>query len=330
MDMEVKREKPYYALDYYLREQFGEKIYKVALNAGMTCPNRDGTIGQGGCIFCSAGGSGDFAGDVHESITRQIEQGIAGTAKFHAGGYIAYFQAFTNTYAPAERLEALFTEAISHKQIVVLSVATRPDCLSEEVIALLARIQKKKPVWVELGLQTIHEATAAYIRRGYPLKCFTDAVKRLRLAGISVIVHVILGLPGESREQILETIHFLNQCDIQGVKLQLLHVLRGTDLAEEYEAGRFSVLTLEEYTKLVCDCIACLRPDIVIHRITGDGPKDLLIAPMWSTKKRKVMNEIHHQLKLKGITQGCMWKQPQERTEAAMEENTDVGTIDII
>ncbi len=308
MGMEVKREKPYYALDYYLREQFGEKIYKVALNAGMSCPNRDGTIGRGGCIFCSAGGSGDFAGDVHKSITDQIEQGIAGTAKFRAGGYIAYFQAFTNTYAPVQRLEAVFTEAISHEKIVLLSVATRPDCLSPEVVALLSRLNRRKPLWVELGLQTIHEETAAYIRRGYPLKCFTDGVAALRKAGISVIVHVILGLPGESREQMLETIRFLNECDIQGIKLQLLHVLEGTDLATDYRAGRFEVLSMEEYTALVCDCIGHLRPDIVVHRITGDGPKDLLIAPLWSTGKRKVMNEIHHQMKVGHITQGCMRK----------------------
>ncbi len=330
MGMEVKREKPYYALDYYLRQEFGEKVYKVALNAGMSCPNRDGTIGRGGCIFCSAGGSGDFAGDVHKSITDQIEQGIAGTAKFRAGGYIAYFQAFTNTYAPAERLRTVFTEAISHEKILLLSIATRPDCISDETIELLTELNRQKPVWVELGLQTIHEATAAYIRRGYGLDCFTDAVARLRRAGIAVIVHVILGLPGETREQMLQTIAFLNGCDIQGIKLQLLHVLEGTDLAADYRAGAFQVLDMEEYTALVCDCIAHLRPDIVIHRITGDGPKDLLIAPLWSTAKRKVMNEIHHQMKVRSITQGCMWKQPQEVSRAAMEEGTDVGTIDTI
>lgn len=328
--MEVKREKPYYALDYYLRQEFGEKVYKVALNAGMSCPNRDGTIGRGGCIFCSAGGSGDFAGDVHKSIAAQIEQGIAGTAKFRAGGYIAYFQAFTNTYAPVERLRTVFTEAISHDKILLLSIATRPDCLSHEIIELLVELNQQKPVWVELGLQTIHEETAAYIRRGYRLECFTDAVSRLRQAGIPVIVHVILGLPGENREQMLQTIAFLNSCDIQGIKLQLLHVLEGTDLAADYRAGRFQVLTMDAYTSLVCDCIGHLRPDIVVHRITGDGPKDLLIAPLWSTAKRKVMNEIHHQMKVRNITQGCMWKQPQEESRAAMEEDTDVGTIDTI
>lgn len=303
--MEITREKPYYSLDYYLREQFGEKVYKVALNAGMTCPNRDGHIGTGGCIFCSAGGSGDFAGDVHKSITEQIEQGIAGTSKFHAEKYIAYFQAFTNTYAPMERLEAVYTEAMAHEKIAAVSIATRPDCLSDEVIGLLVRLNRQKPVWVELGLQTIHERTAEYIRRGYPLSCFESAVQRLSQAGITIIVHVILGLPGESREEMLETISYLNTQPIQGVKLQLLHVLQGTDLAADYAAGKFEALTMETYVQLVCDCIGRLRRDIVVHRITGDGPKDILIAPLWSTAKRKVMNEIHHQMKQQGISQGC-------------------------
>ena len=300
-----KREKPYYALDYYLREQFGGKVYKVALNAGMSCPNRDGTIGYGGCIFCSAGGSGDFAGDVHRTMTDQIAQGIEGTKKFKAERYIAYFQAFTNTYAPIERLEAVYKEAIVHEQIAALSIATRPDCISEEVIALLTELNTQKPVWVELGLQTIHEQTAQYIRRGYGLDCFAQTVQRLSRAGLTVIVHVILGLPGESREDMLETISYLNHCPIQGIKLQLLHVLQGTDLAAEYEAHAFEVLEFEEYIQLVCDCIGYLRSDIVVHRITGDGPKDLLIAPLWSTAKRKVMNAIHHQLRVRSITQGC-------------------------
>lgn len=302
---EIIREKPYYALDYYLREQFGEKVYKVALNAGMTCPNRDGHIGTGGCIFCSAGGSGDFAGDVHKSITEQIEQGITGTSKFHAEKYIAYFQAFTNTYAPIERLEAVYTEAITHERIAAVSIATRPDCLSDEVISLLERLNRQKPVWVELGLQTMHERTAAYIRRGYPIACFESAVERLSKAGIPVIVHVILGLPGETKEDMLETVAYLNRQPIQGIKLQLLHVLQGTDLATDYAAGKFAVLDMDEYVQIVCDCIGTLRSDIVVHRITGDGPKDILIAPLWSTAKRKVMNEIHHQLKLQGISQGC-------------------------
>ncbi len=297
-------EKPYYSLNYYLKQTFHEKIYRVALDAGMTCPNRDGTIGTGGCIFCSAGGSGDFAGDRKESITQQIEHGIQGLKKFHADGYIAYFQAYTNTYAPLSYLKQVYTEAIEHPQVKAISIATRPDCLSDETIALLATLNKKKPVWVELGLQTIHEETARYIRRGYLLECFENAVARLRSKKIEVIVHTILGLPGENREDILETIHYLNRMDIQGIKLQLLHVLEGTDLAKDYRLGNFQVLELEEYVDLVVDCIANLSENIVIHRLTGDGPKDILIAPLWSTSKMQVLNRIHHRLKELGIWQG--------------------------
>ena len=310
-----KREKPYYALDYYLRDQFGGKIYKVALNAGMSCPNRDGTIGYGGCIFCSAGGSGEFAGDVCSSITEQVAQGIAGTKKFKPEGYVAYFQAFTNTYAPIERLEAIYREAMAQEEVVALSIATRPDCISDEVIALLVELNRQKPVWVELGLQTIHERTAQYIRRGYDLDCFAQMTERLARAGLSVIVHVILGLPGESREEMLQTIRYLNRCPIRGIKLQLLHVLQGTGLAAEYAAHRFCVLEFQEYIDLVCDCIGWLRPDIVVHRLTGDGPKELLIAPLWSTGKRKVMNAIHHQLKVRNITQGCFWAEAEGGTK---------------
>lgn len=298
-------EKPYYSLNWYLRQRFGGKIYKVALNGGMTCPNRDGRVGVGGCIFCSAGGSGDFAGNAVDSITRQIEQGIAGTAKFHADGYIAYFQAFTNTYAPVERLRALYIEAIQHPAVVALSIATRPDCLPSEVLALLEQMNRIKPVWVELGLQTIHPETASYIRRGYELSCYEQAVRALRQRGLEVITHVILGLPGEGKEEMLQTIRYLNRQGIQGVKLQLLHVLRGTDLAQDYEAGKFQTLSLEEYVDIVTECIANLSPEIVIHRLTGDGPKELLISPTWSCKKMGVLNEIHHALKIKNITQGC-------------------------
>lgn len=271
----------------------------------MTCPNRDGRVGVGGCIFCSAGGSGDFAGNAVDSITRQIEQGIAGTAKFHADGYIAYFQAFTNTYAPVERLRALYIEAIQHPAVVALSIATRPDCLPSEVLALLEQMNRIKPVWVELGLQTIHPETASYIRRGYELSCYEQAVRALRQRGLEVITHVILGLPGEGKEEMLQTIRYLNRQGIQGVKLQLLHVLRGTDLAQDYEAGKFQTLSLEEYVDIVTECIANLSPEIVIHRLTGDGPKELLISPTWSCKKMGVLNEIHHALKIKNITQGC-------------------------
>lgn len=291
-------EKPYHSLDYMLRERFGEKVYKVTLNGGMSCPNRDGKLGTRGCIFCSAGGSGDFAADSSLSITEQIDSQISIlSAKRPIHKYIAYFQAFTNTYAPVEYLEKIFTEALAHPGIAALSIGTRPDCLGKDVIALLSRLNRQKPVWVELGLQTIHEKTAAYIRRGYPLSCFEDAVRRLRSEDIEVIVHTILGLPGESTQDILNTMKYLNHQDIQGIKLQLLHVLRGTDLASDYEKGLFRTYERDEYISLVISCLEHLRPDMVIHRITGDGPKDLLIAPLWASRKREVLNLLHHQMK---------------------------------
>ena len=291
-------EKPYHSLDYMLRERFGEKVYKVTLNGGMSCPNRDGKLGTRGCIFCSAGGSGDFAADSSLSITEQIDRQISLlSAKRPIHKYIAYFQAFTNTYAPVEYLEKIFTEALSHPGIVALSIGTRPDCLGKDVVTLLSRLNRQKPVWVELGLQTIHEKTAAYIRRGYPLSCFEDAVKRLRSEDIEVIVHTILGLPGESTQDILNTMEYLNHQDIQGIKLQLLHVLRGTDLASDYEKGLFCTYERDEYISLVISCLEHLRPDMVIHRITGDGPKDLLISPLWASRKREVLNLLHHQMK---------------------------------
>ena len=291
-------EKPYHSLDYMLRERFGEKVYKVTLNGGMSCPNRDGKLGTRDCIFCSAGGSGDFAADSSLSITEQIDRQISIlSAKRPIRKYIAYFQAFTNTYAPVEYLEKIFTEALSHPGIVALSIGTRPDCLGKDVVTLLSRLNRQKPVWVELGLQTIHEKTAAYIRRGYPLSCFEDAVKRLRSEDIEVIVHTILGLPGESTQDILNTMEYLNHQDIQGIKLQLLHVLRGTDLASDYEKGLFCTYERDEYISLVISCLEHLRPDMVIHRITGDGPKDLLISPLWASRKREVLNLLHHQMK---------------------------------
>ncbi len=291
-------EKPYHSLDYMLRERFGEKVYKVTLNGGMSCPNRDGKLGTRGCIFCSAGGSGDFAADSSLSITEQIDRQISIlSAKRPIHKYIAYFQAFTNTYAPVEYLEKIFTEALSHPGIAALSIGTRPDCLGKDVVTLLSRLNRQKPVWVELGLQTIHEKTAAYIRRGYPLSCFEDAVKRLRSEDIEVIVHTILGLPGESTQDILNTMEYLNHQDIQGIKLQLLHVLRGTDLASDYEKGLFCTYERDEYISLVISCLEHLRPDMVIHRITGDGPKDLLISPLWASRKREVLNLLHHQMK---------------------------------
>lgn len=301
-------EKPYHSLDYMLRDRFGEKVYKVTLNGGMSCPNRDRKIGTRGCIFCSAGGSGDFAADAALSITDQIESQISILSqKRPIHKYIAYFQAYTNTYAPVEYLEKIFTEAISHPKIVALSIGTRPDCLSPEIVALLSRLNKQKPVWIELGLQTIHESTARYIRRGYPLCVFDDAVKRLRKENIEVIVHTILGLPGENTADILETMEYLNHMDIQGIKLQLLHVLRGTDLAADYEKGLFQTYERDEYISLLINCLEHLRPDMVIHRITGDGPKDLLIAPLWASRKREVLNMLHHRMKEEQSYQGRLF-----------------------
>lgn len=290
--------KPYHSLDYMLKERFGEKVYKVTLNAGMTCPNRDGKLGRRGCIFCSEGGSGDFAADTHLSITDQINSQISLlSSKRPIRKYIAYFQAYTNTYAPVTYLEKVFYEALSHPDIVALSIGTRPDCLGPDVLNLLSSLNKIKPVWIELGLQTMHEKTAAYIRRGYPLSCFEDAVYRLRQQEIDVIVHTILGLPGESFQDILTTMKYLNTRNIQGIKLQLLHILKGTDLAFDFQAGNFQALDRDEYLNLVEMCLENLDPSIVIHRVTGDGPKDLLIAPLWASRKREVLNLLHHRMK---------------------------------
>ena len=305
--------KPYHSLDYEMKRRFGTKVYKIALEGGMTCPNRDGTIGTGGCIFCSAGGSGDFAvplqgaaGMTEESVHRQIDLAISRISRkmgSSPGAYIAYFQSYTNT--PVSYLRQLFTAAILHPEIRVLSIATRPDCLPEEVLNLLEELNQIKPVWIELGLQTIHPDTARLIRRGYELDCFTDAKNRLRRRGLEVIVHVILGLPGEDRTQMLETVSWLGSNDIQGIKLQLLHILKGTDLALLYGQTPFPVMSMEEYLDLVIDCVSLLPPEIVIHRITGDGPKNLLIAPLWSANKRLVLNTLTRRFQERGITQGC-------------------------
>ena len=303
-------DKPYHSFDYMLKERFHGKVYKVALNGGMTCPNRDGTLGNRGCIFCSAGGSGDFAGNRQDSITEQIEKQIASIRKKrNADRFIAYFQAYTNTYAPVEYLRKIYTEAISHPNVVAVSIGTRPDCLGEEVLDLLEELNHIKPVWVELGLQSIHEKTARYIRRGYPLSCFNTAVKNLRERNLEVIVHTILGLPYETKENILATMEYLNHMDIQGIKLQLLHVLKGTDLAEDYLAGKFQVYSMEEYLDLLIDCLEHLSPDMVIHRLTGDGPKELLLAPLWSSAKRTVLNTLHQECKARNSYQGKQYKE---------------------
>lgn len=286
-------------------ETFHTKVYKIALNGNMSCPNRDGSIGHKGCIFCSEGGSGDFAGSPSLSITEQIEAGKEKlSGKFKGSSYIAYFQAYTNTYAPVSYLEKLFAEALAHPDVVCLSVATRPDCLDRDKIALLSRLNQVKPVWVELGLQTIHETSAAYIRRGYDLSVFDHAMKLLNEAGLETIVHMIIGLPHESEDMILDTARYIGRCGAKGIKLQLLHVLKNTDLAADYEKGSFQVLSLEDYTHILTEIIKVLPKDMVIHRLTGDGPKKLLIAPLWSADKKNVLNTLNNAFKANNITQG--------------------------
>ena len=298
-------EKRYYSLDYYLKQNFGEKLYKIALNGGCTCPNRDGTCGMRGCIFCSKGGSGDFAAEVTLPICEQLKAGKELVSKKYSGhGYIAYFQAFTNTYAPVSHLRQIFTEAICDPEVKVLSIATRPDCLGPDVLALLQELNQQKPVWVELGLQTIHPETADFIRRGYELSVFEKAVEDLSAIGVTIITHVILCLPGESRDDMLATVNYLNTKPIHGIKLQLLHILKYTDLADIYEQHPFPLPEMDEYFELLGECISQLRPDIVIHRLTGDGPKSLLISPLWTGNKRLVLNAMQKYFRENDIWQG--------------------------
>lgn len=298
-------ERRYYALDYYLKQNFGEKLYKISLNGGCSCPNRDGTCGTRGCIFCSEGGSGDFAASSSLSVADQLAYGKdLVRPKYNGHSYIAYFQAYTNTYAPACHLRRIFTEAISDPEVRILSIATRPDCLSPEILTLLAELNAIKPVWVELGLQTIHERTANWMRRGYPLSVFEQAVHSLHAIGVQIITHVILFLPGESEADMLATIHYLNALPIDGIKLQLLHVLKHTDLADFYRQEPFYIPDMNSYFHLLGKCIASLRPDIVIHRLTGDGPKSLLIAPLWTGNKRLVLNQMQRYLKEQNLWQG--------------------------
>ena len=302
-------DKPYHSLDYELKRQFGQKIYKVSLDGGMSCPNRDGTVGTGGCTFCSQGGSGEFAvgrtgyPDVWEQIEQaktRVHRKISGEGK-----YIAYFQSYTNTYAPVDYLRTLFERAITHPDIVALSVGTRPDCLGDEVVALLKELNGQKPVWVELGLQTIHEKTAERIHRGYRLEVFEDAYRRLKEAGLTVVVHVILGLPGETKEEMLETVDYLGKIPVDGIKLQLLHILKGSQMAAEYEKNPFSLMELEEYLDLILTCVARLPQSVVIHRLSGDGAKTLLIGPAWSANKKLVLNRMMQKFRENGIFQGC-------------------------
>lgn len=295
----------YKTLNDEMKKQFGTKVYKLSLSTGCSCPNRDGTLGYGGCIFCSEGGSGEFAAQT-ESIEKQIaeakhrvEAKFPGNIPPDERRYIAYFQSFTNTYGDVDRLRQIFTAAIQQPEIVALSIGTRPDCLPAEILHMLAALNQIKPVWIELGLQTIHERTARFIRRGYPLSVFEDAYSRLKLAGLTVIVHVILGLPGESQADMLDTIRYLAALypQLDGIKLQLLHILRGTDLEHYYHTHPFHVMELDEYCKLVVACLKLLPPETTVHRITGDGPKRLLVAPLWSGDKKRVLNTLNRYIR---------------------------------
>ncbi len=283
----------------YCRQQFGQKLYKLSLDGGMTCPNRDGMLDTRGCIFCSAGGSGDFTPNRNKPIEEQINEAKEKvSAKYKGDKYIAYFQAYTNTYAPIETLRQIFMPVISRDDIAVLSIATRPDCLSDEVLALLDELNQIKPVWVELGLQTIHEKTADYIRRGYRLAIYDKAIKDLNAIGIHTITHIILGLPGETKEDMLASVRHVVLQKSKGIKLQLLHVLKNTDLAKDYQNGLFNTMEFEEYVDLVAECVKLLPTDMVVHRLTGDGPKSLLVAPIWSADKKRVLNALHKKMNL--------------------------------
>lgn len=291
----------YYSVNQYLRDTFGQKVYKIALDGGFTCPTRDGSLARGGCIFCSAEGGGDFAqkvkpGDVDaqiEKAKKRVEAKISGDGK-----YIAYFQSFTGTYGPVEYMKSLYNEAISNPDVLALSIGTRPDCLPDEVINLLKELNRKKPVWIELGLQTIHKKTADYIRRGYELEIYDEAVKKLKEIGIpQIIVHVILGLPGETEEMILSTVKYVVDSGANGIKLQLLHVLKGTDLEKDYLEGKVQILTMDEYVKLVRKCLEIIPKDMVVHRLTGDGDKKILLAPEWSGDKKRVLNALNRELR---------------------------------
>lgn len=289
----------------YYRARFGGKVYRISLNGGMTCPNRDGTIGTGGCIFCSRGGSGEFAASALLPVAEQLAAAKKKVAaklpkqKKSFAGYLAYFQAFTNTYAPVPYLRQIFSEALSDPETIGLSVATRPDCLSSECIALLAELNRKKPVYVELGLQTIHEETARFLRRGYPLPVYDDAVSRLHAAGLPVITHIILGLPKETPADMAQTVRHVVNGRVHGIKLQLLHILEDTDLADYYRSApvsEFACMTLDSYTEILCSLLPLIPEETVVYRITGDGPKKTLIAPAWSADKKNVLNALHRQM----------------------------------
>lgn len=289
------------SFDEEMKQLFGGKVYRLSLSSGCSCPNRDGTLGTGGCIFCSAGGSGEFASQASLSIDAQIAEAkrrVAAKLSRNFAGYMAYFQSFSNTYGPVDRLRELFSQALSYPDVLALSVATRPDCLPEEMIAMLADLARTKPVWVELGLQTMHEDTAKLIRRGYALPVFEDALRRLKQAGLRVVVHVIIGLPGEDPERTKETVRYLSQLPVDGVKLQILQVLKGTRLAEMkmQDPKILHEYTPEEYADLLKELLDILPENVTVHRLTGDPPKNLLLSPLWTADKKRVLNIIRRRL----------------------------------
>lgn len=297
-------DKRYNSLNYFLRNKFWEKVFKISLDAGFTCPNRDGRVSKGGCIFCSARGSGDFAGTRENLLEQFVEIREVMNRKWKSGKYIAYFQAYTNTYAPVEVLREKYYSILDMEDVVGIAIATRPDCLPEDVLDLLEEISKKKYLWVELGLQTIHESTANLINRGYSLDVYIDAVKKLKARNIEVVTHAILGLPGESLEDMKKTVEFIGNTGTQGIKLHLLHLMEGTKMVGLYEDGRLRFLDMEEYVDLVVDCVETLPEDMIIHRLTGDSPRSLLIGPMWSLKKWEVLNAIDARFRERDTWQG--------------------------
>jgi radical SAM protein (TIGR01212 family) len=297
--------KRYHSLNYFLREKFGEKVFKISLDAGFSCPNRDGTISRGGCLFCSERGSGDFAGDRCFSIESQFEDiKSMMNKKWKEGKYIAYFQAYTNTYAPINILREKYEEAIKQEGVVALAIATRPDCLPPEVLDLLEELSNRVYIWVELGLQTINDDSAKLINRGYPLKTFEEALHNLKKRNIDTVVHTIFGLPGESKEDMMATVKYAANSGIKGIKFHLLHLMKDTPLVKLYERGMLQFLEEEEYIELICHSIAMLPQEVVIHRLTGDAPRELLIGPMWSLKKWEILNAIDRKLIEKNLYQG--------------------------
>ena len=296
--------KPYYSLNQYYRDCFGKKAYKIALDIGSTCPNRDGHLSKRGCIYCSESGSGDYASRGN-NLQAQIDDGIDQiTSKYHGDTFIAYLQSFTNTYGDMEALLKRYDQILADPRIKGLAIATRPDCVSDAMIRALQARSADKPIWVELGLQSIHPKSSQFINRCYPLSVFDDTVQRLHSHNIPVIVHLIAGLPTETEEEFLESVAYMNTLPISGIKFHLLHVLKGTDLADYYRSNPFNLPTLDTYCSLIAKSISLLSPSIVIHRLTGDGPKDLMVAPLWSMNKRRVLNTIHQKLKNQELWQG--------------------------